>query len=81
MTTVGLIGTGFMGKCHTNAYKTIPYIYTEAGFIPRLTVLCDQNEKIVEEQAGSGTTLDVARDIGRRALGADGRFRGVCPAG
>ena len=48
---IGMLGCGFMGKCHTNAYKTIPYIYNEAGFVPRLTVLCDQNEEIVEEQA------------------------------
>ena len=24
---IGLLGCGFMGKCHTNAYKKIPYIY------------------------------------------------------
>ena len=28
---IGLLGCGFMGKCHTNAYKKIPYIYPEAG--------------------------------------------------
>jgi len=27
---IGLLGCGFMGKCHTNAYKKIPYIYPEA---------------------------------------------------
>ena len=48
---MGVLGCGFMGKCHTNAYKTIPYIYSDAGFVPRLLVLCDQNEGIVEQQA------------------------------
>ena len=24
---LGVLGCGFMGKCHTNAYKKIPYIY------------------------------------------------------
>ncbi len=48
---IGVLGCGFMGKCHANAYKTIPYIYNEAGFVPRLAVLCDQNEEIVQEQA------------------------------
>lgn len=48
---MGLLGCGFMGKCHTNAYRTIPYIYAGAGFVPRLAVLCDQNEAIVEAQA------------------------------
>lgn len=48
---MGLLGCGFMGKCHTNAYKKIPYIYPQAGFAPRLLVLCDQNHQIVEQEA------------------------------
>ena len=48
---IGLLGCGFMGKCHTNAYKKIPYIYPEAGVMPRLLVLCDQNERIVQREA------------------------------
>ncbi len=49
---MGVLGCGFMGKCHTNAYKKIPYIYPDAGVIPRLLVLCDKNEQIVESEAG-----------------------------
>ena len=41
---IGLLGCGFMGKCHTNAYKKIPYIYAGSGVVPRPLVLCDQNE-------------------------------------
>lgn len=48
---MGLLGGGFMGKCHTNAYKKIPYIYSAAGVVPRLLVLCDKNEEIVEREA------------------------------
>ena len=48
---IGLLGCGFMGKCHTNAYKKIPYIYPAAGIMPRLLVLCDQNTAIVEREA------------------------------
>ncbi len=48
---MGVLGCGFMGKCHANAYKTIPYIYPDAGVMPRLLVLCDQNEQIVEREA------------------------------
>jgi predicted dehydrogenase len=40
-----------MGKCHSNAYKTIPYIYPASGVMPRLAVLCDKNEKIVQREA------------------------------
>jgi predicted dehydrogenase len=48
---IGMLGCGFMGKCHTNAYKKMPYIYPAAGFMPRLAVLCDKNEKIVGREA------------------------------
>ena len=42
---MGVLGCGFMGKCHTNAYKKIPYIYPDAGIMPRLLLLCDQDEE------------------------------------
>jgi len=48
---VGLLGCGFMGRCHTHAYKTIPYIYADAGFMPQLAVLCSRNEGMVSAQA------------------------------
>jgi predicted dehydrogenase len=48
---MGVLGCGFMGKCHTNAYKKIPYIYSDAGVTPRLLILCDKNEGIVEREA------------------------------
>lgn len=48
---IGLVGCGFMGKCHTNAYKKIPYIYSAAKVLPRLAVLCDQKADIVEREA------------------------------
>jgi predicted dehydrogenase len=48
---LGLLGCGFMGKCHTNAYKTIPYIYTSAGLAPRLLILCDKQEEKVRQEA------------------------------
>jgi predicted dehydrogenase len=48
---MGVLGCGFMGKCHANAYKKIPYIYPHAGIMPRLLILCDKNEDIVEREA------------------------------
>jgi predicted dehydrogenase len=48
---IGLLGCGFMGKCHSNAYKKIPYIYPEAGFTPCLAVLCDQKTDVVAREA------------------------------
>ena len=48
---IGMLGCGFMGKCHTNAYKKIPYIYPAARVVPRLLLLCDKDETKVAEQA------------------------------
>ncbi len=48
---IGLLGCGFMGKCHTNAYKKIPYIYSEARVVPRLTALCDKEPQLVQREA------------------------------
>lgn len=48
---IGLLGCGFMGKCHTNGYKKIPYIYTDAKILPRLLVLCDQNAQLAASGA------------------------------
>ncbi|MGQ9575737.1 MAG: Gfo/Idh/MocA family protein [Thermoguttaceae bacterium] len=48
---IGLLGCGFMGKCHTNAYKKIPYIYPEANLVPRLSLLCDKDDKKLQREA------------------------------
>jgi predicted dehydrogenase len=48
---IGLLGCGFMGKCHSNAYKTIPYIYASANVMPRLMVLCDQRADVLQREA------------------------------
>jgi len=36
---IGLIGTGFMAKAHSNAYHTIPYIYHTANYDPDLVAI------------------------------------------
>ena len=48
---IGMLGYGFMGKCHTNAYKKIPYIYSAANVMPRLLILCGLGEENVEREA------------------------------
>jgi predicted dehydrogenase len=48
---IGLLGCGFMGKCHTNAYKKIPYIYAEENLQPCLVTLCDYKAELAEHEA------------------------------
>jgi predicted dehydrogenase len=48
---VGMLGYGFMGKAHTNAYKTIPYMVYPPPAIPTLAAICGRNEMAVAEAA------------------------------
>ncbi len=48
---IGMLGYGFMGRCHTNGYKKIPYIYGDSGVDPELLILCDQNEEFLQSEA------------------------------
>jgi predicted dehydrogenase len=36
---IGLVGAGFMAKAHSNAYRTIPYIYNNDIYTPRLVMI------------------------------------------
>ena len=48
---IGVLGYNFMGKCHSNAFKKIPYIYPDAKILPRLTMMCGRNEENVRREA------------------------------
>src|SRR6059058_4140418 len=48
---VGMLGYAFMGKAHTNAYKTLPYMMYPPAAIPRLVAIAGRNEEAVQEAA------------------------------
>jgi predicted dehydrogenase len=48
---VGMMGYAFMGKAHTNAFKTIPYMMYPPVAIPRLVAIAGRNKEAVEEAA------------------------------
>ncbi len=48
---VGMLGYAFMGKAHTNAYKTQPYMMYPPVAIPRLVAIAGRNESAVSEAA------------------------------
>ena len=41
---VGMLGYAFMGKAHSNAFKTIPYMIYPPPAIPRLVAIAGRNE-------------------------------------
>ncbi len=48
---VGMLGYAFMGKAHTNAFKTIPYMMYPPPAVPRLVAICGRNETAVAQAA------------------------------
>ena len=48
---VGLLGYGFMGKAHSNAWRTIPYIFWPSSARPELEAIAGRTESAVREAA------------------------------
>ncbi len=48
---VGMLGYAFMGKAHSNAFKTIPYMIYPPPAIPILAAISGRNEDAVAEAA------------------------------
>jgi predicted dehydrogenase len=48
---VGMLGYAFMGKAHSNAFKTIPYMMYPPVAIPRLVAVCGRNLEATAEAA------------------------------
>jgi len=47
---VGLIGGGFVGRAHSNAYRTVPCFFKPAA-VPVMKAVCDNNEARAKEVA------------------------------
>ena len=48
---VGMLGYAFMGKAHSNAFKTIPYMMYPPPAIPTLAAICGRNATAVAAAA------------------------------
>lgn len=48
---VGMLGYAFMGKAHSNAYKTIPYMMYPPPAVPKLVSLSGRNEEALAAAA------------------------------
>ena len=69
---VGLIGYAFMGKAHSNAYRTLSYMTWPPPLRPVLVALAGRNESAVEEAARRYGYSEAMSDW--RALVADHRI-------
>ena len=62
---IGLIGTGFMGKCHARAYGSVKAVFGDIP-APRLEVLCDtpaEKADAMAEQFGFARSTDQWKDL------------------
>ncbi len=48
---IGMLGYAFMGKAHSNAFKTIPYMMYPPVAIPRMVAVAGRNKSAVEAAA------------------------------
>jgi len=44
---IGMLGYAFMGRAHSNAFKTMPYMMYPPPAVPRLIALCGRDEQAV----------------------------------
>lgn len=62
---VGLIGTGFMGKCHALAYRSVRAVF-DTALTPRLVRVCDRDRAVAEryaERSGFERASDDWREV------------------
>ncbi len=70
---VGLLGYAFMGKAHSNAYKTLAYMTWPPPLLPQLVAIAGRSEEAVSEAARRYGFAEHVTDW--RALVADDRIQ------
>jgi len=51
LVNVGLIGAGFMGKAHSNAYRAVSFFFPDLEVKPVMKVICDIDKKLADQRA------------------------------
>jgi predicted dehydrogenase len=70
---VGMLGYAFMGKAHSNAYKTLAYMTWPPPLMPQLVAIAGRNEEAVSEAARRYGFAEHVTDW--KALVADDRIQ------
>src|SRR5215208_3705384 len=69
---VGMLGYAFMGKAHSNAYRTLAYMTWPPPLMPELVAIAGRTQEAVAEAAGRYGFADHVSDW--RAIVADDRI-------
>jgi predicted dehydrogenase len=43
---IGLVGAGFVARCHIYGYHAIPAVFPDAAALPTLELVCDANDAL-----------------------------------
>jgi predicted dehydrogenase len=70
---IGMLGYAFMGKAHSNAYKTLAYMTWPPPLMPQLVAIAGRNEEAVSEAARRYGFADHVTDW--KALVGDDRIQ------
>src|SRR5437588_13067909 len=76
---VGMLGYAFMGKAHTNAYKTMDYIYTPPPARARLVAIAGRTQERVPAAAQRYGYEKAVRDWRGQVADAEGQVLKHCP--
>ena len=58
---IAIIGQGFMGRAHSNAYRQVNHFF-ETAFEPQLKVICGRNRAGLEKMAGTWGWEEISTD-------------------
>ena len=76
---IGLIGSGFMGQAHADAYRRAGNLYKDLARTPVLYAIADQNDELAErsrrDRSGKKRLLRKAHGGEGGGRAADGRSR------
>ncbi len=48
---IGLVGAGFVARCHLYGYHAVPAVFPDAAALPVLELICDANDELASQAA------------------------------
>ncbi len=62
---IGLVGAGFMGKAHSNAYRAVSFFFPDLGVKPVMKAICDIDVSLAKQRASDWGWESVERSYKR----------------
>ena len=75
---IGLVGAGFMGKAHSNAYRAVPFFFPNVKVKPVMKTLCDVDVPLAKQRMQDWGWESYERSYKRRCARDDIDVIDVC---